>query len=369
LLAVTHAPAALAWDTDGICGSSPPNWNAPKGAVVANHTDGPIRAIMDSIGESRTHVQLSHGTTGWVTQATTATPSAQEGCQYSPVTPSELGMGYPGFSQTNLGGIYQDLYGGSQPTFVRYTSPNPVPGWLLLGQSLDDPAAAQGTADWLWYSIPYAWSNSLATSATGIYLLGNHTRNPATGAWDIFQRFPYEFFQYKWSGLILDGSTAYGHGVVCSTSLAYGFAAYRAQVNPNYSKPNIAQQYYTKSQVVNAAVALWYAIDDQCLAGLSWEEKAFDWVANCDASATCNRAAWQVLNCFFWGPNLDGSCTNVDGTGFNSFANDPNQTDGARTLSPDGLLGYKVPYNSPWAAYGDSPVQWSGAGSTYGCWM
>ena len=57
------------------CGSTAAGWNAPNGAVVFNRGPGPIRSVMDAIGEYRTHSMLSHGPGGSVSHATLATPS------------------------------------------------------------------------------------------------------------------------------------------------------------------------------------------------------------------------------------------------------------------------------------------------------
>src|SRR4051794_10869105 len=46
---------------DHECGMTTADWNVPNGGVVFNRGDGPIRNVVDAIGEYRTHSMLSHG--------------------------------------------------------------------------------------------------------------------------------------------------------------------------------------------------------------------------------------------------------------------------------------------------------------------
>jgi hypothetical protein len=345
----------------GACASSPPSWNAPKGAIVSNRSSGPIRSIIDAVGEQRTHVIVSHGTSGWASHATAATPSRQDGCEYNPLTPSELGMGYPGFSQSNLGGMYAFLYGS--PVFVRYQIPYYAP-W----QTYDLPAA-EGVADFLWDWSPHD-NDRLAWTWNGSnYFLGDNWGPNGT-----FRSYPYVFYQYRAEGYRLDGNTGGSGqgrdpGVVCTTAVGYAYAKYRTYWNPSYPRPNMPPHDYTKAQTISAGSALWNNVYSMCRSGLGFFENNFDWVANCDAEDTCRRAAYQVLNCFVFGANIYGSCTNPESSSWDAWVNGSDQTP-SRSLSPDGMLGWSgLPTNtSPWSEYADADLQWSGAGSTYGCW-
>jgi hypothetical protein len=357
--AATHQTTAHAFDMSGACASSLPSWNAPRGAIVSNRTNGPIRSIIDAVGEQRTHVIMSHGTAGWATHATAAQPSRSGGCEYNPVTPSELGMGYPGFSVTNLGGIYAFIYGS--PVFVRYQIPNQA----------SDLSGAQGVADFLWDWSPHdvypGISDRLAWTWNGsMYFLGDNW-----GANGTFQNYPYVFFQYRAEGSRLDGSTSGGGspGVVCSTAIGFAYAKWKQFWNPSFPRPNMPPHEYSKAQTHNAGNALWNNVHNLCLSGLSFTDTSFDWVASCNADDTCWHAAYQVLNCFMFGANVNGSCIDPESTTWPGWVSGTDQTP-SRTLSPDGMLGWSgLPLDtSVWAPYGDATVQWSGAGSTYGCW-
>src|SRR5262249_40000528 len=53
-------------DTSSIaCGSSSSGWSAPKGSLVSNYGAGPVKAVLQALGETRTHQILSHGPGGW----------------------------------------------------------------------------------------------------------------------------------------------------------------------------------------------------------------------------------------------------------------------------------------------------------------
>ena len=59
LLAGSVAVSALALagtaEASGECGSTAAGWNAPNGAVVFDRGPGPIRDVLDAVGEYRTH--------------------------------------------------------------------------------------------------------------------------------------------------------------------------------------------------------------------------------------------------------------------------------------------------------------------------
>ncbi|MFY0583358.1 hypothetical protein ACN28S_61800 [Cystobacter fuscus] len=77
-----------------------------------NRGPGPIRSVLDAIGEYRTHSMLSHGPGAGVTHATMATPKQTDwpGVCAKPMNGQQLQYGYPGLEQINQGGIYNYMY-------------------------------------------------------------------------------------------------------------------------------------------------------------------------------------------------------------------------------------------------------------------
>src|SRR6266542_5640538 len=254
LLLSSYASRASAYEIGGgECGSVAPTWNAPRGAVVANRaTSGPTLAIMNALHEARTHVQLSHGTNGWITQATMVQPSdtssSYDSCPYRPVNAQELGQGYPGFSQTNLGGAYAFLSGAE---FIRYQIPpdgaNSAAGSPYLWGS--DLLGAQSTADYAWINLPYQWTSSLVDGGVGLYCLWCPGYSP-------FSRIPYALHQFMSEGTMLNGQQYLG--AVCSTAIPYTFARWLdSQPNPQYFvRQKVAPHHYTREQTIDSGNAL-----------------------------------------------------------------------------------------------------------------
>jgi hypothetical protein len=355
-LSAAYATNAHAWNVGQTCGSSPANWNAPNGAIVANSSSSPIKSIMNSLGESRTHTIISHGN-GWASHATTAQPSqSAQTCGQIPINPVELAQGYTGFSAVNVGAMSAVLSGS---TFIKYQIPYTT--------SSADLSGAEGTANFVWDWSPRPGNNfTWQWHSNGYYILGQ-----TEGTW--FRRYHYEFNQYMNSAGRLDGDIGNGAGSVCTTAIGYSYANWRFYDNPSFHRGNIPKHSYSKQQTVNAGNALFSAIWTMCYQGLGWFGQTFDWVASCNAATTCERAAWQTLNCFFSGRNVSGSCNGVYGSSWNAYVadNSPQGNQGAASLSPDGLLGWSgLPTNDNlWAPYVDNNVQWNGEGNVYGCWF
>src|SRR5687767_10194605 len=61
LVLVTLPRAVRAFETSGGCYSTAPDWNAVKGVIVSGETNSPIKAVINAIGEVRTHSMLSNG--------------------------------------------------------------------------------------------------------------------------------------------------------------------------------------------------------------------------------------------------------------------------------------------------------------------
>src|SRR3954463_7418565 len=72
LMVLSGAAYAGSSDTSDIaCGSAPAGWNVPNGSIVLSRGgEGPVTAVLDAVGEYRTHSMLSHGPGGQVTHET-----------------------------------------------------------------------------------------------------------------------------------------------------------------------------------------------------------------------------------------------------------------------------------------------------------
>src|SRR5262245_25717165 len=85
-LAGSSGTAAIA------CGSSSTYWSAPNGALVFNRGAGPLREVITSVGESRTHAMISNASVKYVTHAAARTPGRPGWPTYCdlPLKPDEL---------------------------------------------------------------------------------------------------------------------------------------------------------------------------------------------------------------------------------------------------------------------------------------
>src|SRR5262245_16629796 len=110
LMIFSGAALAGASDTsDSACGSSPSGWHAPNGSLVLSRGgEGPVTAVLDAVGEYRTHSMMSHGPGGEVTHETMYSPGTNGWPTYcsTPLKVGELRDGYPGASRVNQGAIY-----------------------------------------------------------------------------------------------------------------------------------------------------------------------------------------------------------------------------------------------------------------------
>ena len=125
----TPALAGSSDTSDVACGSTAAGWNAPKGALVASRGKGPVTAVIDAIGEWRTHIMMSHGPGQYVTHSTMFSPGTNGWPTYcsTPIKANELEHGYPGTSQSNQGAIYQFLYGGGGPVHADQAGSSAAP--------------------------------------------------------------------------------------------------------------------------------------------------------------------------------------------------------------------------------------------------
>jgi hypothetical protein len=321
------------------CGYSYGSWSAPNGSLVTNRSSGVVKGVIDAIGEYRTHSMLSHGTLGWVTHNTMQTPGTNDVCKAcdEPIRANELQNGYPGASQTNMGGIYEFLYseGGVEALFYQAGG-----------------ADGEKVANCTWSNFPYTYVAS-QQSGSGLYRL----KHPQTQAF-----IPYWVYAYKdgnWAGddngfFSTDWHANEQKGMVCSTFLAYLSAHYTG----NYTN----SRYYNGNQACNAMWGLAGNIQSECnstqgfWAGLGAGVACFF----CDFDTNvCDDAGRQTARCF-----ATNNCDNGHDDLSNSYC-----SGGATSLSPDQLGGWLGDKSSKWGNSGNNYVYWNGAGSTYGCWF
>ncbi len=330
VLVVSHAANASE------CGYTSAGWNAPNGAVVFDRGDGPIRNVIDAIGEYRTHSMLSHGAIGAVSHATMEDPD-QNGWPTvcgTPLNVNQLTYGYPGLEQVNQGGIYHYMYNpdGSGPLWTAW--------------QLGDAMGAAQVADSLWFSHPYVSDVSRVDA--------NHyiDRPLWNGA-----RVPYSLFQYRDLQSVnqMPGS-ANNNGMVCSTFLAYAHSyAGRGQVSAYV---------YPHDRIANASNSLYTGVYNHCKTSLGWFENAALTVICPIFWNVCGNAGNQVANCM-----STGRCDTSSSTPWKSVRDNASTT--ATSISPDRVGGWGVhPMSSTlWASDYSHQLQWNSGGNVYGCWQ
>lgn len=333
-VAVSALALAGAAHAEGECGSTSAGWNAPNGAVVFDRSNGPIRDVLDAVGEYRTHSMLSHGPGAAVSHATMATPTQTpwpEVCS-KPIDGFQLRYGYPGLEQINQGGIYMSLYGtGTGPEWT---------GWQQ-----GDPAQAALIGDSIWYN--HAYISDVSRHDSGQYI-DRPVRNGA--------RVNYSLFQYRdlESANLIPGGAMNG-GMVCSTFMAYAH---------NYAGRGVVTPHrYSHAQIANASNSLYVGIYNTCKESLGWFTDAMLTMA-CPFTNVCGNAGNQVANCM--SANV---CDSSDGRYWKSVRDDPNAT--ATSISPDRIGGWGVHpiQNTLWGPDYTHQLQWNSGGNVYGCWQ
>jgi hypothetical protein len=280
---------------------------------------------------------LSHGPGGYVSHATMKTPDMTSGWPdvcYWPVNRDQLTHGYPGLEQINQGGIYQFLYGDTDPN-MRTT-------WM--GWQLGDPNRAAAIADWVWFSMPY---DSETRNGAPIWF-------PKRGD----ARVPYTLFQYRTIEDTNVGGGAWNNGMVCSTFLSYAHAAANQGVIPAHT--------YSHQQIVSAIDGLHSGVYNECAAHNGFWGSALATVT-CLFDNVCANAADQVVNCM-----ATHNCNSSDDAYWKGVRNDPLAV--ASSISPDRIGGWGIhpwgsaPGASTWSADYSHQVQWNSGGNVYGCW-
>jgi hypothetical protein len=343
LMAVAAAPAALAGSSDtssSACGSTAAGWNAPNGALVLNRgAGGPITAVLDAVGEYRTHSMFSHGPGGQVTHETMYSPGTNGWPTYcsTPLKVNELTTGYPGASRINQGAIYHYLYGGGSLEFIAYQRSRTSAGYDTNGEAVSSYLL----------SLPAQAVTSKQNSGQTLYRL--YGPNGAL--------LNYVLYQYRDLESVHTGGVGWNNGMVCSTLIAH--AQYRAglgAVNPHV---------YNHSQLVTAGNALYNSVEDECGSGLGFWGGVGSTITCFEG--ICDDAGRQVRNCM-----AAGRCDTDSGSVWSSVANDTSTV--ARSISPDRLGGWSGhPYTgtgvSVWAYDTSNTLQWNSGGNVYGCWF
>ena len=339
MLASAAAFAGGSGTSSSSCGWAAVKWNAPAGAVVLTRAQGPVKAVIDAIGERRTHSMLSHGPDfGWASHSTMYSPGTTSWptlCS-TPVEPNDILNGYPGPSQINQGAIYKEVYDGGAPEFIYYQSGN--------GDGTNKGNAIQS---YVWSSMPYQWTGSRQDSGAGLYRLKDDSGTPMN----------YVFYQYRDMGNANYGQSGWNHGLVCSTFLSYN------QAKAGFGAISNSNTYY-HATVVNALNGLYNAVSNSVG---TWQNIGGG-AACFDFNGIGDEAADQVVNCF-----ARGVCNSSDGSYWHQYRDDPNST--ARSISPDALGGWSghtfgsAAPNPVWSYDGNNTVQWNSAGNVYGCWF
>jgi hypothetical protein len=352
----THVPAAAAaltlalgsaWPArahaETVCGSVAASWNVPAGAAVFSRGTGPVRDVIDAIGESRSHSMLSHGPGNGASHATMLPPAINDystpitGVCTQPLNASKLRDGYPGASMMDAGGLYTSLYGdGTAPEFV----------YFQLGDA-DGQNLGASVHEYLWSDAPGVEVASRGDAAETLWLYHNGANTDTIN---------YSLYQFRDLERVNYGDDAWNNGLVCSTFLAWA----QARSDVNIEQPIT----YPNDVIRRAAHRLHDTVLDQCQGSLGfWGSiKA---TVGCLFVDVCELAANQVVNCM-----AEGDCADTTDR-WKHVVEEPGTV--ATSISPDCVGGWnscgKAGAGASIWAYDDSRVvQWNADGNQYGCW-
>ncbi|MDY7231466.1 hypothetical protein [Hyalangium rubrum] len=344
--AALTAPVALAGaeDTgDVACGSTAAGWNVPNGGLVLSRGGGggPIAAVLDAVGEYRTHSMFSHGPGGDVTHETMYTPGTNGWPTYcsTPVKAGELTSGFPGAGRINQGAIYQYLYGGGGALqYLAYQRSRSTAGYDTKGEAV---------SNWLLNSMPTVAATSKQDGGQSFRRYLGPNGAPLN----------YTLYQYRDLETVHIGGAGWNNGMVCSTMIAH--AQYKAGFGA------VEPKIYGHSTLVTAGNSLYSSVENECNSGLGFWGGVGSSIS-CFENI-CDDAGRQVRNCM-----SAGRCDTDSGTVWNNIANDGNTV--ARSISPDRLGGWSGhPYTGPgvsvWAYDSSNTIQWNSGGNVYGCWF
>lgn len=339
------------------CGTNPKRWNVPRGSAMFMQSEGPIRAVMQGIGEWRSHVVLSQGESS-VVHSTMLTPgqrdSGESGFCDAPVDVNALHHGYPGIQHLSVAAF--QAYSKSA-TWTGYQNANytEVPPGYGTGMAVGHDMAL--VAD----DFQRATDSPAGIDRRTVH--GTPT--------------PYYLNQYMNSDRAEWTYPTKENGLVCSTLLAHlqgkwassmtDFKAWTTGYPPDRVVNRFIRPHqYTHDQTMSAGYQLYDSVKADCQNGTGfWDGVgsalwcAFDF-------DLCDDAAAQVRNCMAF-----GDCANGDVDPFDEQAARPDFA--AYSISPDYLGGWVAgqnfsgPRQSVWAWDGSRVVQYDGE-SVYDCW-
>lgn len=340
LLFAAGAQAGSSDTSDIACGSTAAGWNVPAGGFVTNRGgEGPVTAVLDGVGEYRTHSMLSHGPGGEVTHETMHSPGINGWPTYcsTPLRANELQYGFPGASRIRQGAIYQFLYGGGSMQFIAYQRSRTAAGYDGNGLTV---------TNWI-LTMPGWTTTSRQNSGQTYYRLEGPNGSLVN----------YVLYQYRDIQTVNLGGVGWSNGMVCSTLIAH--AQYRAGFN------SVNAHTYSHAQLQTAGGALYNSVQQQCNDGLGFW-RGIGSTITCFESI-CDDAARQVRNCM-----AGGQCNTDSSSVWSAIYNDGSTV--ARSISPDRIGGWSGhPYTGPgvsvWAYDSNNTVQWNSGGSNYSCWF
>lgn len=340
LVALAALGAAESAQAAQACGYSSSGWNAPNGAVVLTRGEsGPITAVINALGEYRTHSLLSHGPGKAVTHSTMRTPEQASWpslCSV-PIKPEQLRSGYPGLERVNQGGAYRYIYGADasdqNTKFVTYQVGDPQRAALIANHVLWDYGLVAGP--------------SLVDATQTIYR-----------PWVRGGVSPYVLFQYRESEGTPYGDASRNNGMVCSTFLAFASAAAGDNVVVPYT--------YNHATIANAANSLYSNVKSECKSTLGYWGGIGASLACPIFWDVCGNAGNQVTNCM-----SNDSCSNNNADIWKGIRDDPNST--ASSVSVDRIGGWSGHSwggtdDAVWSTDWSQNVQWNSGGNVYGCW-
>lgn len=384
------ALASQAFATDTYCGSTSAGWNVPKGAATFSSSPGPIKTVIQAIGEYRSHSVLSNGPGWFVTHSTAHTPTTNgdlspywtpfcSSCGsecWNPLDPNALRNQLPGMEQVENGAMYAYYYGdfggtgtwgANANTTVNYET---TAGNLLFLAYQNGGTSAPAVADHAWYGdsmIGFTYVNWGGAPSYGVTYGGSQMH--------------YGWYQYMNSQSVAAGVPGNNMGIVCSSALA--FWQHRSGIGVADVAPRRYYHGWGTSQIGSAANALYNTVYNECYAqngpfasvGSFFQTLGFG--ALClgyGDGNPCDEVADQMVNCFATGNCGDTSSPH----NYNEYAwQGVVASQDAVTISPDDVScwhgnGTGAPCSgsgsSIWGYDISQQVQWNSGGSNYGCW-
>ena len=348
-----------------VCGSATAGWNAPKGAaVVTSSSSGVVTAILSQLGETYSHVMLSHGVVGSAVRMSHASMATPRAMAYNTADDDwylpDITMSNPGAETVGMAAAYAYMYqqsegpvatalyvdGGTQGAAAADALlALPLCSAVIAGKCripIEDPTCTtQCTTSNPGGRLTYGSGTTYVpygTAAQARDVIG--FKDAATGT---IYRMSYGVYTFTNDYNIPGGdqqSAPYA-GLNCSLFMAMANNWGGGGTMTSYS--------YSGSPVANATQELYDVVTQMVgAAGGNSNTKA--------------RLGNQMVNCF----TAANNCTNMTATPWTTFK----ASGTAITISPDRIrgLGVHAAVNSPWKGTAQA-VQWNAAGgNVYGCW-